>query len=270
MTESRENEVKVRLTDDELPRLDGLRPRSTSRAAYVRSSVGPVPSSLVLSLKIAMPNAFQAMPPEAPAPPVADRDLHQEAASVRQALMDINRRAGAAFMRAAEPALARPDARLARAQSARARMKLNAELGALAVELDSLCREHPWAKGACSGVLDGWMTKREWLDGIAARTIEYLELPRRQSRRLTANQVADWVVSNRAPEFARARARESHGAPTRRRGSRRRTNSSGSTSSGEDSDPEPPAPAPGAEWQDLGGKTSESVAAGQPTGRPTT
>jgi hypothetical protein len=37
VTESRENEVKIRLSDDELARLNEIRPRGVSRAAYVRS-----------------------------------------------------------------------------------------------------------------------------------------------------------------------------------------------------------------------------------------
>lgn len=37
MTDPRQNEVKIRLSDDEIARLDELRPRGMSRAAYVRS-----------------------------------------------------------------------------------------------------------------------------------------------------------------------------------------------------------------------------------------
>ena len=37
MTEARENELKIRLTDDEIARLDELRPRGMTRAAFVRS-----------------------------------------------------------------------------------------------------------------------------------------------------------------------------------------------------------------------------------------
>jgi hypothetical protein len=37
VTEARENEVKLRLSDGELARLDELRPSGASRAAYVRS-----------------------------------------------------------------------------------------------------------------------------------------------------------------------------------------------------------------------------------------
>lgn len=44
MTESRENEVKLRLSDPELARLDELRPRGSSRAAYLRSLLREPPT----------------------------------------------------------------------------------------------------------------------------------------------------------------------------------------------------------------------------------
>ena len=43
MTEARDNEVKVRLSDDELARLDELRPPGASRAGFVRSPLREPP-----------------------------------------------------------------------------------------------------------------------------------------------------------------------------------------------------------------------------------
>lgn len=189
-------------------------------------------------------------------------DVRREAASVHQALVDIHNRGTAALRRAADVPLAKPDAPTARAHFTKARRELRAELRPLMTELEALGNQHPLAKIAGPRVLDSWRSGLEWFEGVAARTIEYLELPRRCGRGLTAKQVAHWIVHNRAPETARARARESHGVPTRRRGSRRRTTGSGSTSSGEDgdSDPEPPAPISGARRQGPD-QTSESIAA---------